>query len=667
MNNTRNNLILFCLTMFTVVSCGVNARLKKANEIYEAGGYDKSANLYKKVAPKIKKDKSKKAETYFKAGEAYRKSGNSLQAGRNYDMAIRNGYKNAAVFMHAAAMALMNDDVEKAQNRLKTFRDMEPNNRQGVVLQQSCEMILSDKSAKSRQQYKVENMKIFNSKYHDFSPSYASSDYETVFFTSSRKDGAGKTKTFEATGQNNADIYKSVLTKKGWETPQPLDNTINTVDEEGASVFNSNYTTIYYTQCVKENGEKFGCSIMTAKSKGDSWTEPEKLKLVSDSMVAAHAALSADGLTMYFSSNVFGGFGGLDLWKTGRGNEDDNFWSEPVNLGSQINTPGDEVFPTLRGDTLYFSSNGRAGYGGLDIYKAWQDSDGIWTTVNMGKPFNSNADDFGIVFEGENERGYFCSRRKGGRGGDDIYSFKMDIPVIEFDLKGTVRDAKRNVPLAAAEVVLHGSDGSSLKRVTEKDGTFRFRLAKNTEYMAVVRRSGYFVQKSGRINTEGLTESKTFTQNLLITPYSEIVEIPNIFFEYGKADLSKESTAALDNLIALMNENPKIVISLIAHTDNRGSEGANMNLSQRRAQAVVDYLVFNGVDDERLEAKGMGESQPRKVTAEIAAKYKFLKTGQVLSEEFINSLQDNDQKETCHALNRRTEIKVLSEDYEPNP
>ncbi|MDR1130044.1 MAG: OmpA family protein, partial [Prevotellaceae bacterium] len=603
-----NYIVLCCFSLLLLTSCGVGRRLKKADAVYEAGGYDKAANLYRKIAPKIK-DKDQKAQIFFKSGEAYRKSGNSASAGRSYDQAIRNKYPDPAVYLRNAEAALMSDNLEKAQKQLESFREVEPNNQQGLVLQKSYELIASNPP---EGQYKVENVREFNSRYHDFAPAFASSDYETLVFTSSRKEGKGS-KAYEVTGQKNTDLFKVAMSKKGWGKPAPLDN-VNTDDEEGAAVMNYNYTIMYFTRCRQERGEKYGCSIMLSKIQGDSWSDPEDLKLVSDSMIAAHPALSADGLTMYFSSNIFGGYGGSDLWKITRENESDNHWSEPLNLGSQINTPGNEMFPFVRKDTLFFASNGHPGYGGLDIYKAYQNSSGIWIVENMGKPINSGADDFGIIFENENERGYFSSRRKGGRGGDDIYSFRLDIPVIEYAMEGVVRDAKTKTLLARAEVVLNGSDGTSLKRTTEKDGAFQFRLSGNTEYIAIVRRDGYFAQKSKTVSTEGLTESVTFTENLLMTSLKEIVEIPNIFFEFGKADLSKESTGALDDLISLMNDNPKIIVSLMAHTDNRGTDAANMQLSQRRAQAVIDYLIINGIDEERLAAKGMGESQPRKVS-----------------------------------------------------
>jgi peptidoglycan-associated lipoprotein len=651
---------LCCFSLSILSSCGVNRKLKKADAIYEAGGYDNAAKLYRKIAPKIK-NKEKKAQVFFKAGEAFRKSGNPSFAGRSYDQAIRNKFPESVVFLRNAEMALMTDDLKKAQKQLESFRELEPNNQQGIVLQQSFDIAASNPP---KNLYKVENMKEFNSRYHDFAPTFASSDYESIVFTSSRKEGKGS-KIYEATGQKNTDLFRVERAKKGWSKPVPLDN-VNTDDEEGAAVFNYNYTTIYFTRCRQERGEKYGCAIMSAKAQGSAWSDPEDMKIVSDSMIAAHPALSDDGLTMYFSSNIAGGYGGSDLWKVSRASESDNLWSEPVNLGSQINTANNEMFPFLRKDTLFFASNGHPGFGGLDIYKAYRNKSDIWVVENMGKPFNSETDDFGIIYENENERGYFVSRRKGGRGGDDIYAFYLDIPVLEYTLKGVIRDAKTKALLSRVEVVLNGSDGTSLKRTTEKDGAFQFRLSSNTEYIAVARHTKYFAQKSGIVSTEGLKESKTFVQNMTMISLMEIVEIPNIFFEFGKADLSKESTGALDELIALMNDNPKIVVSLIAHTDNRGTDAANIQLSQRRAQAVVDYLIINGIDEERLNAKGMGESQPRKITDEAVKKYPFLKAGQVLSEDFINTLQDNEQKEICHALNRRTEIQVESNDFEAN-
>lgn len=658
-------LIIVVLPLF-LSSCNVTGRLKKADTMYDAGGYYEAARMYRKIVTKV--DKEKRGEIYFRMGEAYRITGNNTSAVAAYDNAIRQKYSNPVVYLYSAQMLMMKDDwkkddIAKIERQINTYRQLMPDDPRGKVLEDSYKLVIE--TGKKTTQYKVENVGVLNTRYHDYAPAYASSDFETVYFTSSRPEGAKKRKTYAVTGQKTADIFQSSLSKKGWTKPTPIDGDVNDVYEEGTPTFNSSYTVMYFTQCRNEKGESLGCSIYESKLNGDAWGEPQQLLLVNDSLVAAHPALSSNNLTLYFSSNMPGGLGGLDLWKVTRASESD-VWSEPINLGKPINTQGDEVFPYMRGDTiLYFSSNGYPNFGGLDIFKSKynDDNETYGEVINLGKPINSNADDFAIIFEDENERGYFSSRRKGGRGGDDIYSFMLNIPVIEYYLRGRVRDAKTNATIANAEVKLTGSNGTTLKKKTEENGRYEFRLSANTDYIAVVTREGYFAQKSKQISTKGLKDSKVFVDTLFMTSFEKPIEIPNIFFEFGKADLTKESTASLDQLITIMNDNPQIVVELRAHTDSRGSDEVNMNLSQRRAQSIVDYLVNNGIDEDRMRARGYGKTEPRVVTKDIQAKYPFLRINARLDDNYINSLKDDEQKEICHALNRRTELQVISDQY----
>lgn len=649
-----------------IVSCGVSGRLKKADAAYESGGYYKAANLYRKIASKV--DKDKKGEVYFKAAESYRIIGTNTSAIAAYDNAIRNKYANPVVYLRSAQLLLMKDewkknDIEKIEKQITTYRQLVPDDPRGKNVEDTYKFIVENGNKTSK--YLVENVKNFNTRYHDYAPAYASSDFETLYFTSGRPEGQKKRKIYDVTGQKTTDIFVTSLSKRGWTKPTTIEDGVNDIYEEGACCFDKSFTTLYFTQCRNEANENLGCAIYVSKLSGDIWGEPEQLLLAPDSLVAAHPALSHDQLTLYFTSNMPGGMGGLDIWKVTR-SSDDGEWSEPINLGPVINTKDNEAFPYMRGDTvLYFSSNGHPGFGGLDIFKAKIDSiDGSFKQViNVGKPVNSNADDFSIIFEDENERGYFASRRKGGRGGDDIYSFALDIPVIEYFLRGTVRDAKTNSRLANADVKLTGSNGATLKRKTNNKGEFEFRLSSNTDYITVVNRDGYFAQKAKRVSTKGLKESGTFIDTVYMISFEKPIEIPNIFFEFGKADLTAESTTSLDQLIAIMNDNPNIVIELRAHTDSRGTDEVNMNLSQRRAQSVVDYLVQNGIDEIRMEARGLGKSEPRVVDQEVAKKYPFLKVGNKLDDRFIESLKNDEQKEICHALNRRTEMQVISDQY----
>jgi peptidoglycan-associated lipoprotein len=229
-----------------------------------------------------------------------------------------------------------------------------------------------------------------------------------------------------------------------------------------------------------------------------------------------------------------------------------------------------------------------------------------------------------------------------------------------------VKNAKTNAALSASEVRLVGSNGVSLRRKTEDDGKVEFRVDKETDYLAVASHKGYLNGKT-RFSSRGWNADHTHHDTIWLTPTDKPIEIPNIFFEFGKAALTDNSRAALDSLITIMNDNPSLVIELRAHTDSRGSDETNYAMSQQRAQAVVDYLIRNAIAEGRMDAVGLGESQPKVVDAGIAAQYPFLRAGMRLDERFINSLKDGEQQEICHRLNRRTEFQVLGDNYVPQP
>ena len=300
--------------------------------------------------------------------------------------------------------------------------------------------------------------------------------------------------------------------------------------------------------------------------------------------------------------------------------------------------------------------------GGLDIYKANQGEDGTWVIENMKYPINSAADDFGIVFEKDMERGYFSSARK-GRGNDEIYMFAL--PPLKFNVIGEVRDDKTDALLVNATVKSIGSDGITVEATTDAEGTFRFMLKPNTDYVFVATKEGYLNGKE-RETTKGQEKSTDFRSTIYLSNILETIELSNsnVFYDFAKWDLRPEAMVSLDKLIETLNDNPTITIELMAHTDSRDSEEFNLDLSQKRAQSVVDYLIARGIDPARLSAKGYGESQPKTVTQRINESYPFLPEGRVLDERFINSLPASRQEE-AHQLNRRTEFRVLRTDYKP--
>jgi peptidoglycan-associated lipoprotein len=553
----------------------------------------------------------------------------------------------------------MDEEYDDAMEQYRRYKELVPDDPRGQDGITSCELAMEWMNNPTN--YEVENMKYFNSSQSDYSPNFASDDYQVVYFTSSREEATGND-IHGGTGENFSDIFQSTMDRKGkWSVPVALSEAINTEFEDGTPVLTDDYSTMYFTRCKANKNTNFGCQIYVSKRSGDTWSDAEPLTIADDSIVIAHPAISPDELTLYFVSDMPGGEGGKDIWKVSRESSGGE-WGQPENMEA-INTVDDEMFPYVHADgSLYFSSNGRIGMGGLDIYKANQQEDESWTIENMKYPVNSFADDFGIVFEKEMERGYFSSTRK-GRGNDEIYMFAL--PPMKFNIIGEVRDDKTDAVLPGATVKSIGSDGITIETTTGDDGTFRFMLKPNTDYVFVASRIGYLNGKE-RNTTKGQEKSTDFRATIYLSNIRQSIELSNsnVFYDFGKWDLRPEAMVSLDKLIETLNDNPTITIELMAHTDSRDSEEFNLDLSQKRAQSVVDYLIERGVDPVRLTAKGYGESMPKEVNRRIAENYGFLSEGSVLDDDFLNTLSTT-QQEQAHQLNRRTEFRVLRTDYQP--
>lgn len=651
-------LMLFVTGSASVTHAQRRDRAAKAQAAFEAGEYTNAIDLFKDAYNKTG-DKEEKKEIIYLIAECYRRTNQPEKAELRYKQAIRKEYANPIIYLRYADMLRENEDFDDAVEQYKIYEELVPDDPRGEQGVESCEKAKEWKDNPSP--YVVENMKYFNSRQMDFSPCFASDDYQVVYFTSSR-EGATGNDIHGATGENFTDIFQSRMDRKGkWSVPVPLDDKINTEFEEGTPAMNYDYTVMYFTRCKVNKNTNYGCQIYTSNRRGEDWTEAKPLQIADDSMVIAHPAISPDDLTLYFVSDMPGGLGGKDLWKVTRSNNGD-VWSDPENLGEQINTVEDEAFPFIHDDgTLYFASNGRIGMGGYDIYKAVRDDQGNWEVENMKAPINSTADDFGIVFEKEMERGYFSSTRK-GRGNDDIYSFVL--PPLKFSVEGVVKDSKTDDFLQGSVVKSIGSDGITLETTTGSDGGFKFMLKAGTDYVFVASHEGYLNGKE-RETTKGLDVSTDFTTTIYLASTEKPIELSNsnVFYDFGKWNLRPEAMVSLDKLIETLGDNPNITIELMSHTDSRASDEFNLELSQKRAQSVVDYLIERGIPADRLEAKGYGETMPKVVTARIAEQYPFLREGTELTESFINSLPTEDQQEIAHQLNRRTEFRVLSTDY----
>lgn len=419
---------------------------------------------------------------------------------------------------------------------------------------------------------------------------------------------------------------------------------------------------MYFTVCRSDPQYPRMAEIWTSTRNDAKWGKPQALKITADTLSSyAHPALSPDGKWLYFVSDMPGGYGGYDLWRAsvvgGHG------IGVVENLGPEINTPGNEMFPAFRpSGELYFSSDGREpNLGGLDLYRAKEDTlTKHWEVAHLPYPMNSNGDDFGITFEGLHNRGFFSSNRaSAGRGWDKIYSFSF--PEILLSVKGWVYE-QDGYELPEAVVYMVGNDGTNMKIGVNLEGSFEQPLAPGGKYLFLATCRGYLNYRA-ELTVDSLAQKEH--QYVLQFPLPSIsipVLVRGVYYEFDKADLTDNSREALDRLVKVLKENPNITIELSAHCDYRGRAEYNERLSQRRAESVVKYLTEHGIEAERLTAKGYGESQPKTVSKKMTEKYPFLHENDVLTEEFILKLKP-EQQEVCNSLNRRTEFRVLRTTY----
>jgi peptidoglycan-associated lipoprotein len=657
--------IVFSFIVVVMASCSARKLGRDALLSHDIGEYYNAIEKYRKASRK-EKDRGKRREYAYSIAECYRYIGDYEMAALYYKNAIRRGYADPIALLHHAEMLRAAQEYEEAIENYRMFLDTIPGDERALAGLKAIEKTQEWVANPTR--HIINPIKEINSRESDFSPVFIAGRDNEVIFTSTRKAATGKKESM-ITGQDYADLFRAnfSIQRQKWEKPQLLEENliVNTSDEEGVATLSSTGEQMIFTRCRYDKTQSLGAELYSTSQSRGSWAEPIKVQVVGDSIIAAHPALSSDGSVLYFVSNMPGGKGGKDIWKAEkRGGS----YANPENLGSVINTPGDEMFPFVRDNgELYFSSNYHIGMGGHDIFVGREDEDGNWTIENMGYPVNSPSDDFGIAYvEGEN-KGMFSSNRKGSRG-DDLYEF--EVPPKIFRVQGEILDKESGDKIDGANVRIIGTDGTNL-RVRASNGEFQMKLQPETEYIFAAYKEGYLRDKV-TANTIGLEDSKDFRFELFLTSTDDPIKIENINYEFGSWELLPESEDALDTLVAVLMVNPTITIEIMAHTDHVGSDQFNFELSQKRAQSVVDYLIEKGINPQRLVAKGYGETWPKRVTRGLAKKYDFIKRGDELTEEFIEELTE-EQKEIARGINRRTEFQVLSTDFieqfdaEPEP
>ncbi|MCD8210554.1 MAG: OmpA family protein [Prevotella sp.] len=650
---------LFSITLFVgmLSSCGADHYMKKGEKYLALGEYYDAAIEFKKSYNKTPaQEKDKRGERAVKLAYCYDRINATQKAIAAYRNVIRYNKDSIDTHLFLAQQLMKNGNYKDAEVEFQLVVDSLPDNelaREGLLSAQTAQW---EKEAGSR--YIVKKMDIFNSRRADYSPMLYGDSYDQIYFTSTRNEAMGD-ELSGITGAKPGDIFFSQKDDKGkWGKPETIESGLNTDFDEGACCFTPDQREMYLTQCVTDPSYPRYANIVISNRSDAAWGKSTTLTITSDTLSSyAHPAISPDGMWLYFVSDMPGGQGGYDLWRvrlTGAG------LGGVENLGDKINTPGDEMFPTFRpnGD-LYFSSNGHQGLGGLDIYIATIDKETKkFKLEHPGYPLNSQADDFGMTFEGPHNRGFFSSNRNDARGWDHIYSFEK--PEIIQTVKGWVYEMD-GYELPAAQVYMVGSDGTNLKLSVKGDGSFTEVINPNVDYVFLATCRGFLNHKE-ELRVEPVEESEEYVLQFPLPSIRVPVLIDNIFYDFDKYTLRPESETALDELVKMLEENPNITIELSAHCDYKGSAAYNKVLSQRRAESVVNYLIAHGIAKDRLTPVGYGWEKPKTIRKKTAEKYPYLKEGDVLTEEFIKSLDANKQEE-CNQMNRRTEFIVLRTTY----
>ena len=650
--------IIVCLLLTAVAAGCRTPKLSEADAQFQRGEYYDASVTYKKVYNKLRKkeERPQRGEVAFKMGRCYRLLNMSARASAAFQNALRYEYPDSTTHFMLAQALHADGKYAAALRSYDKYLEFCPDDSLAINCAEGCRTAQEIRARGSR--YVVKQAKLFNSRRADFCPMYLGADCDQIYYTSTTEKATGDKKS-EITGMKNADVFFSKKNEKGeWERPEPVEGELNTEFDEGIVAFSSDAQTMYLTKARRELNAPTSVEIYTSTRSDAKWSAPVKFEITADTLSTfGHPAVSPDGEYLYFVSDMPGGYGGKDIWRISLKERQGSL----VNLGPDINTEGNDDFPYVRSDgSLYFSSDGHPGMGGLDIFRATAVGDPAdlrWKVENMGFPINSAGDDFGITF-GKGEDGFFSSNRGDARGYDHIYSFEYD--PVRITIEGLVMD-KDEEPVKNAIIRIVGNDGSNQKEVARDDGSFSFALQRGVKYVMLAGAKGYLNQKQ-EFASDSTMEDANYWVEFILPSISKPSVVENIFYDYDKADLRSESKTALNELIAVLHDNPNVTIEMASHTDRWGSDAYNINLSERRAKSVVDYLVENGISRNRLQPHGYGKSRPKTVTKRIARLYPQFKEGDILTEEFIKTLSEEDQQ-AADQINRRTEFSVLSLTY----
>ncbi|MDC6350627.1 OmpA family protein [Zeaxanthinibacter sp. PT1] len=599
--------------------------LMKADQYFNKMWYAEAAELYELA---LEDSENHSFKTIERVGDAHYYNTNMERAYYWYDM-LYDKYKKEMstdnIFKYAHSLK-GTGKYSRAKRLMRLYNkelEKQDQNRNGNIRRETRGEVVLDNILNSESLMEVKNLDI-NSKYSDFSPMRYGEDQ--LLFASAADSSFFSTRRYKWNNQPYLDLYVAKMNEESQEVRDAVkfDKTVNTKYHEASVTFSPDQKTIYFTRNnygKKLKRDKHGVNhlkIYRSVKTEKGWTEAEPLSFTSDDYSTGHPALSPDGKQMYFVSDMPGTIGATDIFVVDV--REDGSFSDPRNLGPEINTDRKEMFPFINNDKLYFSSDGHVGLGGLDIFEvAFNQEDGFLEVRNMGRPVNSNKDDFSFIIDEETQKGFFASNRSGGKGDDDIYSFKKLIPeeVNENAIAGIVTEIVNGEVVPEALVTLLDENNRTLKEVvTEADGSFVFEeLDGNTKYSIKVSKESYFESNSvvstldnQRIDTS--VELKKLEELIAVEDGIRKIKMDMIYFDFDKFNIRQDASEELDKLVAILNEYPSMVIKIESHTDSRGPKVYNTYLSDKRAKSTRDYLVSQGIDPKRIQsAIGYGEDR----------------------------------------------------------
>ncbi|WP_297195030.1 OmpA family protein [uncultured Porphyromonas sp.] len=661
---------LLLLFGWALVVTGCSPRLEREAELAERRGeYHRAAELYRRLYTQTPaKQASERARLAFRAGENARRTRAVASAHTSYLAALRHHYPDSLLLLRLSETSLGVGAPEQARAFALRYLSHDSTSREARRVLESTSLALShNPSTTAHSIYKVERADHLSSTRSDYGVTY-SPEGKVIYLTSTRPLGGSSKSSSPITGEGLGRIYALRQGANGiWERRlDTLAGLGHPQSDLGTPTLSPDGRTMYLTLAVQgQEGTHTARIYRSTLGMEGRWSEAEPVDLLSDSTVlVAHPSLSPSGRVLFFVSDLNSGKGGKDLYRV---ELVDGIPGALYNLGAEVNTPSDELYPYAVSDSLlYFASDGHVGLGGLDIYRAQLLPSGHYEVTHIPAPINSPADDYGLaptprVSELDPtgrllEVGFLASSRDDQRGRPHLYRFER--ARIETLIEGLVLD-REGYPIPGATLRLVGNTAEDQIRAvtTDAEGSYRLSASADIDYVMLASAPGYLNQYV-RLHTDPSDSSEVYTVDFYLTSRETTEQLRELYYAFDSAEILPESTPALEALLRLLEDNPEVVIELTAHADRIGSDSYNTTLSERRARSVLSYLTSRGIAEGRLHSRGYGKSHPFVVTRRVAEEYPFLEAGQVLDEAFIATLPE-EQQAVCDALNRRTELRVL--------